>query len=70
MIYVALIVSLIVLAFENFMHYRERKDLYSRIMAKDLSDYATIIEKKKPPGKAKSFIRDKMEELRRNDVID
>lgn len=67
MIYTALIVSLMILAFENFIHYRERKDLYSRIMAKDLTDYS-IAEGKKRPGKMRSFIRDKTKKLQEKEL--
>lgn len=69
MVYAALIISLIVLAFENFLHFKERKDLYNRIMANDLRDY-TAANTKKTPKKGRSFIRDAMEKLRKQNVID
>jgi hypothetical protein len=39
-------------------HRKERKDLYSRIMAKDLNDYSAI---KNGPGKAGNFIKENLD---------
>lgn len=37
------------LVIQQFMWYRERKDLYSRIMARDLTDYANATGERMPP---------------------
>lgn len=39
-VYVAIALVIVILA-QDFMHYKERQDLYDRIMAKDLSEYKT-----------------------------
>jgi hypothetical protein len=46
------------LAIQEFCHYRERKDLYNRLMAKDLADYNLIANSKnKPPPRSRNVIR-------------
>jgi hypothetical protein len=45
------------LAIREFMHSRERKDLYSRIMARDLAEYQTAVSAR-PPPKSGNPIRD------------
>ena len=42
-----------VIAIQGFMHSKERKDLYNRIMAKDLTEYKIAGKKKTNPMKKK-----------------
>lgn len=54
----AIIVLLIFLyAWREYRHELERKDLYSRLMAKDYQEYTAFNHEKRPPPKARNFIR-------------
>ncbi len=55
-----IIILLGVLVLQNIIHARERRDLYSRIMARDLKDYNST--KKREPPKSRNFIRKGIEE--------
>ena len=60
----AIIFALIFFIFlENFVHCKERKDLYSRIMAHDLDDYRRDIKK---PQKAHKTAHEQVLERWRN----
>lgn len=48
------------ITFREIMHYLERKDLYNRIMAKNLSDYSQSIDKKAPKA-VKNLIKKGLE---------
>lgn len=52
---VLLLISLLCHAAQAVIHARERKDLYSRIMARDLMEYEAT-QSKEPP-KARNFVR-------------
>ncbi len=41
--------------FTQVSHARERRDLYNRLMAQDLSDYQ-VHEGKKPPPRSRNFV--------------
>ena len=61
-VYIVACAFILFLAWREWQHDRERKDLYSRLMAKDLTDY-TVSEKQKqtrpPPadGRGANFVR-------------
>lgn len=40
-------------------HSKERKDLYSRIMAGTLQDYEATVKKERPPPKSGSYFKSK-----------
>jgi len=41
---------------QEYLHSRERKDLYSRMMAKDLTEYKDATGPARPPPKSKNFV--------------
>jgi len=52
----------ILLAIQNIIHYRERRDLYNRIMCKDYSEYSSA---QKVPGKSGNFIKNNLDKKAR-----
>ena len=45
------------LAIQGYLHARERKDLYNRIMARDLTEYSnTHPTQTRPPPKSRNFV--------------
>lgn len=44
------------LVLQEFLHSRERKDLYSRMMARDLTEYQKATGPARPPPKSKNFV--------------
>lgn len=48
----------LLLVVKEFLHYKERKDLYNRIMSRDLTEYSTL---KRGTGKGGNFIKEKLD---------
>ncbi len=50
-------------AWREWRHDQERRDLYSRLMAKDLTEYQSVADNQNrpPPQKARNFLRAGME---------
>ena len=61
-IFSAIIAALcMVIGLQVFLHWKERKDLYDRIMSRDLTDYKKVSE---PPKAVPSSLKKVMERWR------
>ncbi len=63
--YAVIFALLVFVLIQQIMHLRERKDLYNRLMAKDLTEY-TVIEQQKKAEKRKKPVNIKFEEYKKN----
>lgn len=52
-----IIVLLLLYAWREYRHEMERKDLYSRLMAKDYQEYKAFDHEKRPPPVQRNFLR-------------
>jgi len=50
------ITLILVIVVQTILHGRERKDLYNRIMARDLTEYEETIEKSETTGRAHNVL--------------
>lgn len=49
---------ILIIVINEIVHYRERRDLYNRIMSKDLADYSAL---KRGTGKGGNFIKEHLD---------
>jgi len=50
-------IALTYIAWREWRHEKERQELYSRLMARDLAEFAVFSKNDQPPSKSRSFIR-------------
>lgn len=55
-----ILIALIII--QQIFHNKERKDLYTRLMAKDLQEYTSMIDNS-PPPKPKNPIKKRLDKL-------
>ena len=53
---VLVVLAVLLVVIQEFFHSRERRDLYSRMMAKDLTEYKDATGTPRPPPKSKNFV--------------
>ena len=68
-LFLVIILLLAYIAWQEFLHNQERRDLYSRIMAGSLGEYREAIEEKKPPPKGGNMVRAGLRKAARNDGL-
>lgn len=54
----------IIIAAIEALHYRERKDLYNRLMCRSIDEYKRVSSKNEPPEKRESLHRKAIREWR------
>lgn len=64
MIYAVIILSLCIVI-QHFLHIRERKDLYNRIMSQDLGEYRTMQQSKKMLPLRQNYFKSSMRQAYR-----
>lgn len=52
---IAVIALVVICLVQSIIHYKERRDLYSRIMARDLGDYTA--SKDRDPPKSRNYLK-------------
>jgi len=52
---IIIFILLAILVLQAILHARERKDLYNRLMARDLRDY--VANQSREPPKSRNFVR-------------
>lgn len=62
---VIILAVLVQFAWREYQHDQERRDLYTRLMAKDLADYQAATNTAKPAG-ARNPIKKALEKVQKN----
>lgn len=53
---IIIVIMSALMALQSYLHSLERKDLYNRLMAKDLTEYKTATQAGRPPPKSRNFV--------------